>query len=33
MLGYKIIGNVGLSDTMKKFFAFMNLNNISGTAF
>jgi len=30
MLGYKIIGNVGLSDTMKKFFAFLNINNISG---
>jgi hypothetical protein len=29
MLGYKIIGNVGLSDTMKKFFAFMNLNSIA----
>ena len=30
MLGYKIIGNVGLSDTMKKFFAFLNLNQVSG---
>jgi len=29
MLGYKIIGNVSLSDTMKKFFAFLNLNSIS----
>ena len=30
LLGYKIIGNVHLSDTMKKFFAFLNLNNVSG---
>ena len=30
LLGYKIIGNVGLSDTMKKFFAFLNLNQVSG---
>ena len=27
LLGYKIIGNVSLSDTMKKFFALLNLNN------
>ncbi len=33
MLGYKIIGNVGLSDTMKKFFAFLNLNQVSSAAF
>ena len=26
LLGYKIIGNVTLSDTMKKFFALLNLN-------
>ena len=26
LLGYKIIGNVILSDTMKKFFAFLNLS-------
>ena len=25
LLGYKMIGNVSLSDTMKKFFAFLNL--------
>jgi hypothetical protein len=25
LLGYKIIGNVTLSDTMKKFFAMLNL--------
>ena len=28
LLGYKIIGNVSLSDTMKKFFAILNLNSI-----
>ena len=28
LLGYKIIGNVTLSDTMKKFFAMLNLNNV-----
>jgi len=33
LLGYKIIGNVGLSDTMKKFFAFLNLNQVSGKVF
>jgi hypothetical protein len=31
LLGYKIIGNVSLSDTMKKFFAFLNLNNVSNS--
>ena len=30
LLGYKIIGSVSLSDTMKKFFAFLNLNQVSG---
>ena len=29
LLGYKIIGNVILSDTMKKFFAFLNLSQVS----
>ena len=29
LLGYKIIGNVHLSDTMKKFFAFLNLSNLN----
>jgi hypothetical protein len=28
LLGYKIIGNVTLSDTMKNFFALLNLSNI-----
>jgi hypothetical protein len=28
LLGYKIIGNVSLSDTMKKFFAMLNLSNV-----
>ena len=31
LFGYKIIGNVSLSDTMKKFFAFLNLNNVSNS--
>jgi len=31
LLGYKIIGNVSLSDTMKKFFALLNLNSYEGT--
>jgi hypothetical protein len=29
LMSYKIIGQVSLSDTMKKFFAFLNLNSIS----
>ena len=29
LLGYKMIGNVSLSDTMKKFFAMLNLNHIT----
>lgn len=29
LLSYKIIGNVALSDTMKKFFAFLNLEHVS----
>jgi hypothetical protein len=29
LLGYKMIGNVSLSDTMKKFFAMLNLNIIT----
>ena len=29
LLAIKIIGNIKLSDTLKKFFAFLNLNNIS----
>ena len=28
LLGYKIIGQISLSDCMKKFFAFLNLNQI-----
>jgi hypothetical protein len=31
LLGYKMIGQVSLSDTMKKFFAFLNLNNVSNS--
>ena len=30
LLGYKIIGQVLLSDLLKKFFAFMNLNQVRG---
>ena len=30
LLSIKIIGNIKLSDTLKKFFAFLNLNNLSG---
>jgi len=29
LLSYKIIGSIALSDTMKKFFAFLNLNQVS----
>jgi len=29
LMSIKIIGNVSLSDTMKKFFAFINLNNMN----
>ena len=29
LLSIKVIGNISLSDTMKKFFAFLNLNNIN----
>ena len=29
LMSIKIIGNVSLSDTMKKFFAFINLNNLN----
>ena len=29
LMSIKVIGNIALSDTMKKFFAFLNLNNIS----
>jgi hypothetical protein len=29
LLGYKIIGNISLSDTLKKFFAFLNLSNLN----
>ena len=29
LMSIKIIGNIALSDTMKKFFAFLNLNQIS----
>ena len=31
LMGYKIIGNVILSDTMKKFFALLNLNSITNS--
>ena len=31
LLSIKVIGNISLSDTIKKFFAFLNLNNISHT--
>ena len=30
MMSYKIIGNIVMSDELKKFFAFMNLNKVSG---
>ena len=30
LMGYKMIGQVSLSDTLRKFFAFLNLNNVSG---
>ena len=30
MMGYKIIGNIVMSDELKKFFAFLNLNKVSG---
>jgi len=30
LLAIKIIGNVAMSDELKKFFAFLNLNQISG---
>jgi len=30
LLAIKIIGNIKLSDPLKKFFAFLNLNNLSG---
>jgi len=33
LMAYKVIGNISLSDNMKKFFAFLNLNQVSGTAF
>jgi len=29
LMSIKVIGNIALSDTMKKFFAFLNLNNVS----
>ena len=29
LMSIKVIGNVSLSDTMKKFFAFINLNNLN----
>jgi hypothetical protein len=29
LMSIKVIGNIALSDTMKKFFAFLNLNQIS----
>ena len=29
LLGYKIIGSVSLNEIMKKFFAFLNLNQVS----
>ena len=29
LMSIKVIGNITLSDTMKKFFAFLNLNNVS----
>jgi hypothetical protein len=32
MMGYKIIGNIVMSDELKKFFAFLNLNKVSGRA-
>ena len=30
LMGYKMIGQVSLSDTLRKFFAFLNLSNVSG---
>jgi len=33
LIGYKIIGHVSLSDVMKKFFAFLNLNQVSNSVF
>jgi len=30
LMAYKVIGNISLSDNMKKFFAFLNLNQVSG---
>ena len=30
LMAYKIIGKISLSDSMKKFFAFLNLNQVSG---
>lgn len=30
MLAIKIIGNVAMSDELKKFFAFLNINHLSG---
>ena len=33
LLGYKIIGNVSLNEIMKKFFAFLNLNQVSNGVF
>ena len=29
LMSIKVIGNIALSDTMKKFFAFLNLNQMS----
>ena len=29
LMSIKVIGNIALSDTIKKFFAFLNLNNVS----
>ena len=33
LLGYKIIGSVSLNEIMKKFFAFLNLNQVSNGVF
>jgi hypothetical protein len=30
LMGYKIIGNIVMSDEIKKFFAFLNINKLSG---
>lgn len=30
LMGYKIIGNIVLTEQIKKFFAFLNLNKVSG---